>query len=155
MPHRFHITSTNRMIQLSYTADREEFSKLYKIDQQIQELILKFNLGVERMFSDGSTQGLTDCCTSAGLARMQVKFNNWTNQKIKALNLVSCDFLSFDLAMENGRATAFTFEKWIFVYTAGKEVPTTGSVDGYDIHLVNGLWRVDSVKFYAPMTDPH
>jgi hypothetical protein len=155
MPHRFHTTSTNRIIQLAGQPDQVEFQRLREIDRQLQNLILNFNLGVEGSFSAGGMQGLKDCCTAAGLVRMQEKYSNWAGQQVAALNMVSCDFLSFDLFPEQNRARVFTFEKWVFVYADGRQAPTEGSVDGYDVHLVDGQWRVDSVKFYAPNPDPH
>ena len=154
MPQRFHTTSTNRVIALSAQPHLAEFQFLLQVNRQLQDLIMRFNLGVERAFAAGGMHGLKPCCTPAGLERMQGKYTHWTDHGIIALNLVSCDFLSFDLMDDGQRATVFTYEKWIFVYADGQQEATSGSVDGYDVHRVNDTWRVDSVTFYAPNLQP-
>lgn len=154
MPHRFHTTSTNRIVHLSSRPDLPEYQCLVQINRQLQDLILRFNLGVEGSFSAGGMQGLKSCCTPEGLERMNGKYANWTAQGVKALNLVSCDFLSFDLSEDGQRAAVFTYEKWVFLYADGRQVATSGSVDGYDVHLEGDTWRVDSVIFYAPNIQP-
>lgn len=154
MPHRFHTTTTNRLVQLASKPDHEDFHRLFEMDRQIQNQILKFNLGVENSFTQGGIQGLQECCTPAGLERMQQKYDNWKSQQVIALNLLSCDFLSFNLTPNQERATAFTFEKWAFVYSGGKEIQTGGSVDGYELHLLHSQWLIDSVIFYAPNPEP-
>lgn len=153
MPQRFHTTSTNRIIQLAGQPGSLEYLHLLEVNRKLLDLLIRFNLGVENSFRVGGMQGLAECCTAAGLKRMEVKYTNWRAATVAELNLVSCDFLSFDL-LEKDRARVFTFEKWVFVYEDGRQAPTAGSVDGYDVHLVNGLWRVDSVTFYAPNLEP-
>lgn len=150
MPQRFHTTSTNRIIQLTQPSANAELDDMLEINRQIQRLIENFNLGVEGSFTAGGMQGLKNFCTPAGLARMQEKYTGWKKQSIAALNLVSCDFLSFDLNTEKDLAHVFTFEKWVFVREDGTETYTEGSVDGYEMHFSDGRWLVDSVKFYAP-----
>ena len=154
MPHRFHTTSTNRLVALSAQPSLPEYQFLMQVNRQLQDLILRFNLGVEGSFSAGGMHGLVACCTPDGLKRMEEKYTNWTSQQVKALNLVSCDFLSFDLSDDGQRAAIFTYEKWVFVYADSRQVATSGSVDGYDVHLADGAWRVDSVTFYAPNIQP-
>lgn len=153
MPHRFHTTSTNRIIQLAGQPGSPEYIHLLEVNRKLLDLLIRFNLGVENSFRAGGMQGLAECCTSAGLKRMEAKYTNWRAAAVAELNLVSCNLLSFDL-LEKDRARVFTFEKWMFVYEDGRQVPTAGSVDGYDVHLVNSLWRVDSVTFYAPNLEP-
>jgi hypothetical protein len=68
--------------------------------------------------------------------------------------LVSYQFLSFTLSGDRQRIQTFTFEKWSFGYQNEQQIETQGSVDGYDIHKINGKWLIDSVTFYAPATNP-
>lgn len=150
MPQRFPATSTYQMLELASKPDQQEFQRLLEIDHRIQNLLMKFNLGVDASFSEGGMAGLKEFTTPAGFARMQEKYAGWSSQGVKALHLVSCHFLSFILDPDQARARAFTFEKWVFIYTDGREVHTQGSIDGYDLHLVNGEWLVDSVQFYPP-----
>ncbi len=149
MPHRFPTTSTNRLVQSAREDTTADHQTLFDTDQEIQTLLQKFNQGVEGSFSAGGMQGMIEYTTTAGFARMQEKYALWTNQQVTALNLVSCEFLSFDLSADQKHAKAYTFEKWVFVYADGKEVPTAGSVDGYDLHQIDGRWRVDSARTYA------
>ncbi|MDX9863719.1 MAG: hypothetical protein RBT34_02825 [Anaerolineaceae bacterium] len=150
MPQRFPATSTRHMLALASKPDQKEFQQLLEIDHRIQNLLMKFNLGVDASFSEGGMAGLKEFTTPAGFARMQEKYAGWSSQGVKVLQLVSCHFLSFDLHSNEEQAQAFTFEKWVFVYAGGREVHTQGSVDGYDLHLVNGEWLVNSVQFYPP-----
>jgi hypothetical protein len=154
MLHRFHTTSTNRIVALSPQPSLPEYQFLMQINRQLQDLILRFNLGVEGSFSADGMHGLKTCCTPDGLKRMEEKYTHWTGQQITALNLVSCDFLSFDLSDDGQRASVFTYEKWVFNYADGRQVATSDSVDGYDVHLADDAWRVDSVTFYAPNIQP-
>ncbi|HPH95839.1 MAG TPA: hypothetical protein PKW33_10580 [Anaerolineaceae bacterium] len=154
MPQRFHTTSTNELAHLAGQTVPPEAKPLVEADCRIQNLILRFNLGIEKAFVAGGMLDLRDCCTQVGLERMEAKYKGWRAQKISALNLVSCDFLSFDLTPDGTKARVFTFEKWIFTYEDGRKVPTAGSVDCYEVHRVQDRWRVDSVTFYAPQENP-
>jgi hypothetical protein len=154
MPQRFHTTSTNRIIALSAQPNLAEFQFLLQANRQLQDLIMRFNLGVEGAFPAGSMHGMAACCTAGGLERMQGKYANWTDHGIITLKLVSCDFLSFDLMEDGQRAAVYTYEKWVFIYADGRQEATSGSVNGYDVHRVDGTWRVDSVTFYAPNLQP-
>jgi hypothetical protein len=116
----------------------------------IQDLLQNFNPGVEASFRLGGMDHMQPLCTAAGFERMQQKYAAWRARNISALNLVSCDFLSFDLDDSHpDRATAFTFEKWVFVYENGEFIPTRGSVDFYELRLEDGFWKVDSAVTYA------
>ncbi len=151
MPHRFHTTSTNLLAEDSASP---ELKDLTLTDRSLKALLLDFNLAVEASFIAGGMEAMNAWCTPAGVERMKAKYAGWRQQQVAALKLVRCDFLSFDLSPDEQRAQVFTYEKWCFVYEDGREVPTSGSVDGYDIHLTADGWRVDSVTFYAPNAEP-
>ncbi|MCE5209731.1 MAG: hypothetical protein LLG42_15675 [Chloroflexi bacterium] len=145
MPPQFPINSTNQLVQSA----KSDQHTLFEIGRQIQALLQKFNLSVQGSFSAGGVQGLEQLTTASGYEIMQKKYSNWINRQVVALNLASCEFLSFNLTADQNHAKAFTFEKWVFVYADGKTVPTAGSVDGYDLRQVDGQWRVDSARTYA------
>ena len=151
MPHRFRTTTTNLLAE---DPGNLELHELAETDRSLKSLLLNFNLAVEASFKAGGMEAMAAWCTPAGVERMKGKYANWRKQQISALNLVRCDFLSFDLVEDGQRAQVFTYEKWVFVYEDGREVATSGSVDGYDIHLTADGWRVDSVTFYAPNVEP-
>jgi hypothetical protein len=123
---------------------------------EIEALIQHFNLGVQNSFAEGSVNGLAPRCTPQGFIRMQKKHSGWRERAIKELNLTACEFLSFTLepptagANNNGlAATAYTFEKWVFVFENGEQKATKGSVDRYILQFLEGNWKVDSVMTYA------
>ena len=149
MPHRFINTSTNILVKAAREGTQNSNQHQLDTDQQIQALLQVFNQGVEASFSAGGVGGLREYTTAEGYKRMQEKYARWTNQQVTALNLVSCEFLAFDLDPKQQTAKAFTFEKWVFKYADGKEVPTAGAVDGYILQCIDGQWRVDSARTYA------
>ena len=153
MSERFPINSTNQIVQFSAEKANTAAQSLIDCSRQIQALLQTFNQGVQNSFKDGGMQGLQAYTTPDGYVRMQEKYATWTKRQVTELNLVSCEFLSFNLAPDKTHARAYTFEKWVFVYADGKTVPTAGSVDGYDLELHEGTWRVHTAVTYAASPD--
>ncbi len=150
MPAEFPRNSTNQIVQAATAC--ADVKTLSDTDHQIQALLREFNLGVQASFSADGVQGMQQFTTAEGYQVMQKKYANWMSRQVTALNLVSCEFLAFNLT-GGGKARAWTFEKWIFEYADGKTFPTAGSVDGYDLEQVNGQWRVVSARTYAAEAD--
>lgn len=135
-------------------AQKGEDSQNLQHQKAIVELLQTFNPGVQNSFFTGGVQGLKDCCTAEGYAKMEVKYKTWREKQIRELNLVSCEFLSFTLVPPESEkdelsALAYTFEKWVFVYENGEQKPTRGSVDRYVLIYEGEHWKVDSVMTYA------
>lgn len=127
-----------------------QYVHLAKEELKLENTIYQFNLGVDGSFKAGGVEGLKNLCTGMGYERMQQKYSGWRSKQIKALNLVECSFLSFDLlAGDPKKARVYTFEKWVFVYENGEEVKTRGSIDGYDLFFENDTWKVDHVETFA------
>ncbi len=154
MNDKYLTTSTNRMIQCIDDQNLRDYQFLREIDRNIQDLIIGFNLGVEKMSTTGDPAFLKDYTTEKGLERFKEKHINWKNQGIIKLSLLSYQFLSFTLSADQQRIQSFTFEKWSFGYQNGQQIATEGSVDGYDIRKIDGKWLIDSVTFYAPAINP-
>lgn len=146
MPADFPVNSTNQIIQAAQGCGG--VPTLTDADRQIQALLKEFNLGVQGSFAAGGVEGMRRLTTPEGYQVMQKKYATWMSRQVTELNLVSCEFLAFNLTGD-GKARAWTFEKWIFVYADGKTLPTAGSVDGYDLQQIDGEWRVVSARTYA------
>ncbi|GEM_PF-3091104 len=153
MSEKYFTTSTNRMIQCVDDQDLNTYQFLREIDRNIQDLIIGFNLGVEKMSTTGDPAYLKDYTTEKGLERFKEKHINWKRKGIIKLRLLSYQFLSFTLTDDQQMIQAYTFEKWSFGYENEQQIATEGSVDGYDIRKIDGKWLIDSVTFYAPATN--
>ena len=127
----------------------DQYLELEKNNIEIQSLLHDFNLGVQGSFPAGGVQGMTSVCSAKGHALMQKKYTGWRQKGVKALNLVECNFLAYNLQADNAsRARAFTFEKWVFVYENGEEVFTQGSIDRYDLVRQDDGWKMENVDFF-------
>lgn len=120
-----------------------------KLDDEIQKTIQLFNNGVQNSFKAGGVDGLKPYTTASGFERMQGRYSAWRERKIAELNLVSCQFLAFNVLPGGKQMEAYTFEKWVFVYENGESVPTRGSIDGYDFRLEDDGWRIEKVETFA------
>jgi hypothetical protein len=145
----FPLNSTNQLVQAAKGCTYVGDPAAPEANEHIQRLLQAFNLGVQASFAAGGVQALQPLTTADGYVRMQKKYAGWISRGVVELNLVSCEFLAFNLTGDN-QARAYTFEKWVFVYADGKSVPTAGSVDGYVLEYADGGWRVKSVMTYAP-----
>ncbi len=120
-----------------------------QLNEEIQALLQRFNNGVEGSFANGGVDGLRELTTPTGFERMQGRYASWRERGVKALNLVWCQFFCYNVLPGAQTMEAFTREKWQFVYEDGREVFTNGNVDGYDLTLVDGEWRVERAVTYA------
>ena len=120
-----------------------------KLDDEIQKTIQLFNNNVENSFKVGGIDGVKPYTTASGFERMHGRFAAWRERKIAELNLVSCQFLAFNILPGGRQMEAYTFEKWVFVYENGESVPTKGSIDGYDFRLEDDGWRIEKVETFA------
>jgi len=133
------------------TNQPDSLSDLGKTSAAIWNLIERFNCAVETAFEVGNANTFESLCTAAGWALMQRKFDKWrTVHHIRALHLVSCDFLTLDLdPARPDLAHAFTCEKWIYHYEDSSQTPPQASVDRYQLYFENDTWKVASVESYT------
>jgi len=149
MPAEFPINTTNQLVQVASQHTGFDMVSAAEANDEIQALLRRLNLGVQDSFAAGGVHAMETLTTPEGYVIMQQKYARWISRQIVELNLVSCEFLAFDLLEDGSRARAYTIEKWVYVYADGRAVSTPGSVNGYNLQWTDGQWRVGSAATYS------